>query len=261
MLTKTAVWGLVYFAAETTDTRVASAEVEFENVVLILDGDATPQDKVQAMHEYAAKIGRPDLRPYTWQSQFFRTPPAWHEAIRAEWFIDKVVARCNAAEKEVRNDDDTQVEQRILLGSLINPSGKYYVPFAAGNVSGDCRVCRSTGEILNLNADKVARSRARHLSDALFKRLGSRYGFYSDYPEVWKRAVTAANQAADKNKATIECPVCRGCGSKSAADDEAWREAFEEILKPHGMNLENDENDSILYVITKYSPREEVETE
>lgn len=232
----------------------AGTKVPLTRVAFVFDDSMEIEDNIERV---AAKLGFQGVEALEWETLEFTPAEGWDDQIRKEWKIDTIVSRVLAAAKELDNRDETHLVQSIGLGSLINPSGKFYVPFACSNVSGDCPVCAGDGHVRSIGADKVKRSRARYAADKIRDRLSRRHGFYVDWPPLWKRLLGAADRVASECAATATCPVCDGNGSKSATDDERWREAFEDILKPHDMNLEQSEHDSCFYLVTKYTPAEE----
>jgi hypothetical protein len=89
----------------------------------------------------------------------------------------KVRAELDAADWEADFENPGTEERRVWLGASIalNPSGKFYLPFACSNVAGDCPVCGGKGS-REPRTGKRARKRAvRRQHD--FSRGTVRRGF------------------------------------------------------------------------------------
>lgn len=145
----------------------------------------------------------------------------------------------------VPGESDRQVRMEFI-GTIMNltPSGKYYVPFAASNVAGDCTVCGGKGDVPNPAANTLKHTRAVYRHQQLVKNARKEQDKYSGSAPVgiWKRARLAAHDAT-KFAPTITCETCNGEGSESAAKDARWHEELEESLGFFGLYLEHGEGD------------------
>jgi hypothetical protein len=143
-------------------------------------------------------------------------------------------------------DDDPSGEGYVFLGTVfgIMPSGKYYMPWACGNVAG-CRQCGGTGDVKNGKADPGAWARLKLL--AYEKRMGvmDEYGPYSDgeWPAETRDWLRSAEDLIRSLAPTLTCSWCAGLGSHEAAQDEDFREALEEVADHHGLWLTSGEGD------------------
>lgn len=231
-------------------------------VVVLDDTDGDDLDKVETAVAYFAKKNGSTLADVEdFDTVTLLEPADWDAAIRREWKIDAIAQRVETEEAyESQEPGSNTLTQRVLLGSLINPSGKYYVPFAASNVAGDCPVCEGRCHVYNPAADKAVRNRARDIDYLLTPRLSKRYGFYADWPTVWQKAICGVRDRQESAASRLTCPMCAGLGSESACDDAEWRTAFDKILLPLKLYLENGEDDSTLYFVCRYTEKPE-ETE
>lgn len=160
--------------------------------------------------------------------------------------------------KEPWEEHEPGVESRCIgLGSVMSltPSGKYYMPWAAGNLD-NCPVCNGTGR----RPSPVPARRAKkwkHRNQRVRRLWVKRHG-----PAVyWPAKLQAKSDHLNRLLARAEtvCPRCHGLGSHEAADDERWHEAAEAALEARGMSLEASEGDSTYYIAVEYrdAPEEE----
>lgn len=164
----------------------------------------------------------------------------------------------NAIDHEPWEEDphDRYQEVRAVgLGSVfaLTPSGKFYMPWASGNVAG-CPVCGGTGKTPVPLKRRVIRKRQNR--EIRQRRIWvKRYG----YAFVWPPHIKAAS--AHLSRLTEACqPTCRRCGglgSAEAHDDEVWREMAEEALGEVGLSLEASEGDSTFLLAAEYRQKEE----
>jgi len=129
----------------------------------------------------------------------------------AEFKIDKIRAALDAEEWEDDEGGYNQV-RRVYLGTVFScyPSGKFYMPWATGNLL-PCVGCGGSGRIRSRLKRRVAKKRAR-------------------------RGDSAALGAV--------CRACGGCGSHEAYADEVWRENLERQLDAVGASFEHGEGDA-----------------
>lgn len=183
----------------------------------------------------------------------------WKEKIRGEWNFDTIRQAIKDADV-VENEQDCFVRS-VYLGQLINPSGKYYMPFACSNVLGDCPVCKGTGEVLNPTADEKAYEELTAQLEALVSEMTAQYGYPIAWPQPKRDERSELVAEIDKVKPHLECPACQGEGSASACNDEDWREAFTAVLDEfdEGLCLQNGEGDPCDYFVVQYVPEPEEE--
>ena len=156
----------------------------------------------------------------------------------------------NAEEWEDDSFNDCQV-RRVYIGSVFSllPSGKYYTPFANGNVDA-CPCCHGAGTIPGHPSAKVRkRNKSRYEKMwRLARKLGPKY------------AVRHADvRLAARARFEKTCPVCHGVGSKEAYLDECWYEQAEKELSLIGCSYESGEGDPCDLFVVEYRdlPEEE----
>lgn len=127
-------------------------------------------------------------------------------------------------------DDGERVES-AYLGMIMDimPSGKYYQPFACGNVT-PCPHCKGESTIPNPNASRK--------QVAKYSRLRHRAWINRQFPRA-ARYAERVNARMD----AIECPHCRGVGSIEAWRDAEFTRGMEEYAQEHGCWIESGEGD------------------
>ncbi len=133
-------------------------------------------------------------------------------------------------EGDVRLGEGGEIEFQIFLGTVFAfyPSGKYYTPWATGNLD-PCPACGGKGEMRRTAAQ---RRRWKKWSNARRKY------FTSNRTEKAMKAYQGMKRNAPK-----ACPWCDGTGSHEAAQDEAWRDAFEDVIEDRDMYITEGEGD------------------
>lgn len=193
------------------------------------------------------------------------TDDDWVEAIKREWNLTRILAA--VLQEPITQLGDSEAWGRALyLGELINPSGKYYLPFAASNVAEDCPLCNGVGELKNpLDLTMLPDLAERvHAASELRHSILPTGMFFTDLPEDKRQVVKLCTLVESLIKPTIQCPRCGGHGSASARDDEDWREAFEKILsdmserlpKPHEGDLQLEQGlngDGCSFYVVQYT--------
>jgi hypothetical protein len=174
-----------------------------------------------------------------------------------DWEGIKASALANTHE-----DEEGQKVGAEYLGSVfsIMPSGKYYMPFAASNVAGDCRMCKGTGKLPNQRTECT-----------ICHGGGTRTAGEGWVTLEWARELAGESiQVGDKipcnacqgvGSFAADCPACGGSGSRSAHTDEVFREILESIASEHGMWIENGEGDPTDLFACMLADEEEEEEE
>jgi hypothetical protein len=140
--------------------------------------------------------------------------------------------------------DNPGVEvRRVWLGSSIalNPSGKFYLPFACSNVAGDCQVCNGKGTCEPRTGRRIrkrAKARQHRFSRGTVKRGCMGVPAAQRYAQRVQAFRDAAFLAANTT-----CNACNGMGSISAARDEAWTEALEASAEEIGAFVDYSDGD------------------
>ena len=177
-------------------------------------------------------------------------------------FILSEIRKALDAEDWEDSDEPGAQVRRIFLGTVfsLSPSGKFYMPWASGNVAG-CDSCKGTGTLPSGAKRRVLKKwRRRHAKvmarfDALYGEPipgaphGNMPSLLPRYRPMNKRAAFAFIDRQPKKYRMrcfyvgAHCRACDGSGSREAHLDELWREAVEEAFSTIGVNLANGEGD------------------
>lgn len=119
--------------------------------------------------------------------------------------------------------------RRVYLGSVFTetPSGKFYTPFACGNVRA-CESCRGRGTMLVHPRKRVAKRIATRAA-----RIRRSFERRSAVNELSARA-WLAHHSQWKRAYGPSCTACGGLGSREAHLDERWREYAERAIESIG---------------------------
>jgi len=132
------------------------------------------------------------------------------------------------------------------LGTVFNlyPSGKYYAPFANGNVS-LCPRCHGGGRITSKNSDSSNWKIASGTALALRMESISKYGKWAEgkWPQVIIDRLKKLDSVIKTTAPTKTCPYCNGIGSREAYEDEVFGEALEEAARKKGGWITSGEGD------------------
>jgi hypothetical protein len=128
----------------------------------------------------------------------------------------------------------------VYLGTVMSlvPSGKYYMPWACGNLD-PCPACGGSGEVRN----PLAKAKKVRQAFKVWQRTRDRSGRGEQPSEHEFRKARAAYRRIRRY-----CPMktfrqCRGIGSQEAAQDEAWWEEAKKELESIGAFLTEGEGD------------------
>jgi len=149
---------------------------------------------------------------------------------------------------DIVEDMEGNHQRSIFLGTVfsLTPSGKYYLPFACGNVS-PCPVCNGSGRaFLHKRKARVRKAaKLKHRERILCADIMSRYGphYEGKWPRHAAERLEHLRRELDKRRVEYECPHCDGIGSREAALDDAFNEALEEEANNHGCFIQNGEGD------------------
>lgn len=159
--------------------------------------------------------------------------------------------------REIKKEPFEDGRRSVGLGSVfsLTPSGKYYQPFACGNLN-DCPVCQGSGDAPRTLKRRVLRkwrNENRRRRKLWIKRFSS--------PRFWPRYVHAQSDALNKKARRVDasCPRCGGLGCAEAHDDEIWQSMAEEALSAVGLSLEVSEGDSTYYLAVEYQDEGDTE--
>ena len=149
--------------------------------------------------------------------------------------------------KELQDEEpDEDGVVRVFLGTVFSlyPSGKYYTPFANGNVAA-CPCCHGSGKDHSVKrriAKKwlAAESRKRRQWVKTYGPARAEDGRWG-WPEAVRKESDAWTRKTNRYKKG--CARCGGLGSAEAHDDERWNELAEEALGKYGVSLSSGEGD------------------
>lgn len=171
------------------------------------------------------------------------------------WDLSKLRAALDREPWEVCDHDTSRETRSIGLGSVFQnyPSGKYYMPFACGNLD-DCPVCQGTGDAKPTLKRRIIR-KWKNENKRRRRLWVKRYGSAIEWPAYIK----IASDRLNKKLARIDpsCSRCGGMGSHEAYDDERWREKTEEEFNSIGVSFESSDGDSTYLLAVEYRDRAE----
>jgi hypothetical protein len=137
------------------------------------------------------------------------------------------------ARAESTEDEDGQTYRTVYLGSVMGlaPSGKYYMPFACGNVS-PCPDCLGTGKAHDRRyhppRQKPPRQPCR-ICDGTGQRLATSFinQMWLDGQGLAVGDAFPCNCCEGRGTLFSDCACCGGIGSQEAWEDEKYWEALE----------------------------------
>ena len=156
-----------------------------------------------------------------------------------KWDWDTIILK---TDDNAEDGDCGERYGRFFLGTVfgIMLSGKYYLPFACGNLD-LCYACKGSGHKRRSRAMRLRlkkwEARRVALGDAF--TIARKHGF----SEARLRRKSDRCMAALKRNGMQDCGECRGVGSIDAAEDEAFMAALEDIADDHGGWIEGNEGD------------------
>lgn len=151
---------------------------------------------------------------------------------------------------------------RVFLGTVFNlyPSGKYYTPYANGNVT-LCPACNGSGK--DPKMPKAAARRARAAEGVQRREWVAKYGMAGVGGMDWPPEIREASARLTKrvSRYVRGCPKCNGVGSEEADADERWTEMAEAALDKYGVSLVSGEGDPCDIFAEMHLPDDEEEEE
>lgn len=187
---------------------------------------------------------------------------------RGEKIFDLEVVREELTAAEIDEGYDGERVQRVYLGTVfsLTPSGKYYMPWATGNLEA-CRACDGRGEVdAPLRQDLPAASadvlhKAAKALDWRVREIALHfYGAACEgrWPKAVRDLLEHTGAAVQMLQPKQTCDVCDGMGSEEAALDAAWMEQAEAELEEIGAALESGEGDPCdLFAVRSMGDEEE----
>ena len=170
-------------------------------------------------------------------------------------------------------DENGNIKESVCLGTVfsLTPSGKYYTPFANGNVEPchacqghgtrqdkqeDCRYCQGQGT-RSIREIALTRSETEETTARLVASNGAPVFHVLNGTED----VTVCWVCDGRGWIHPTCHNCQGMGSREALLDSVWQEAAEEEAGRHGCCVESGEGDPCDVFLTRYTEAEEEEDE
>lgn len=164
----------------------------------------------------------------------------------------KDYVECNLGELRDYGEktDDGEVIESLYLGSLINPSGKYYMPWACSNVK-PCPKCGGTGDSKKSEKCPNCPDGRRSITALAISRQDTHEHIISQI----KSGEILAEDYRDSDrtfkcllcngtgKVHQSCSYCGGCGSREAHEDELFWEFLEHYADKHGCFIQSGEGD------------------
>lgn len=156
-------------------------------------------------------------------------------------------AKKELATSEICEDPEGNMIKSAYLGSIINPSGKYYTPWANSNVDAcprcngsgsakrdqDCQYCEGTGV---RSIEKLANARGAD--------------FYSVFANLVDQGITILEGdnitcwlCNGSGRLHPTCNFCGGLGSREAYEDQLFWEYLEDYAQKIGAYVESGEGD------------------
>lgn len=158
------------------------------------------------------------------------------------WDFDTIMATAMDNPSEPIDPDDDSVVGRCYIGSVMNlyPSGKYYMPWATGNLD-VCPNCKGSGSVANPEANEGDHAYATGLMRLISQTAIQEYGAYTEWPWYIHNEVENLRKMKDRSCPTKDCYKCGTYGFHEAFQDEVWRETLEEVAEIHGMWFDHGE--------------------
>lgn len=167
-----------------------------------------------------------------------------------------IVAQMEQSSWEENVHDTDQEIRQVCLGTQmgLSPSGKYYQPWASGNLL-PCFACGGSGRVTlrvpNRRAKK-ARKRLEAIEVKMDRLISSAKGKRDTWVGVRRFNVGYANDMREKldplacgNK---HCERCDGEGSHEAAADERFWEKLDAEAQEHGFFIDHSEDGDSVFV-------------
>lgn len=219
----------------------------------VLSPRTEPDSKLaDAVEKLREMIGADCEHPDALRARFRQEIEGW------QWDAIKRTAEENA-EPDNKGDEGGRIG-RDFLGTVFSlfPSGKYYQPWAAGNVD-SCGRCGGPGTVRNDAADPAQGQMLYGIRATLTRFLLDFHGARCEgrWPTYLSSAVSAIDAAREAVRDSLPCPHCEGEGSREVLEDSIFQEELESVADAHGMSIESGEGDpcdifAILYLEPKH---------
>lgn len=181
----------------------------------------------------------------------------------------------NNPQDDYANTEDEDVIGWAYLGTLINPSGKYYLPFACSNVD-SCHSCKGSGinRIKKETCPICRGSGKRYLKDcekypAILEWIKKdNIPVYHDFlgkhfNDTFMKEYIVCNLCQGEGKISTTCKQCGGLGSNEAYKDQEFWQALDDIAAKYNGYITAGEGDlcDTFFNISVENPEAEGEVE
>jgi hypothetical protein len=149
------------------------------------------------------------------------------------------------------SDGECGEERRVYAGRAyhLNPSGKYYMPWACGNLK-PCPGCKGTGQRKTTRKQRKIRKRHERI-----RRLADKRGLVGK-PFMSSNLGRHNKWCGKHNYGYFSCEHCNGMGCHEAYMDEIWQELFEEEANSYGYGIQAGEGDPTDVYLCEYRDAE-----
>ncbi len=148
----------------------------------------------------------------------------------------------------VESDEEDNPIGYNFLGSLINPSGKYYLPFACSNLD-SCANCNGTGRAKKLHTCAQCHGEGKRkyadiaaITGESIEDVKTRLADHPTLTPIDNDYFTCAS-CNGTGKESSPCRQCGGLGSHEAYQDQEWQAALDAIAERFGGWIEAGEGD------------------
>ena len=150
---------------------------------------------------------------------------------------------------DIQEDIDRGRIRSVYLGSIINPSGKYYTPFACSNVD-NCHACKGSGKSKQVHTCEncmgsgaryvieIARATNESLADCTARLESTNVKWLDD-----KHIEFECSSCDGAGYIYSDCRLCGGIGSREAYLDEVFFEELDAAASNAGGWIESGEGD------------------
>jgi hypothetical protein len=159
----------------------------------------------------------------------------YHSEINKMFEWDEILSECQF--NQFQDEDDNTIGS-CYLGSLINPSGKYYMPFACSNLD-TCVSCKGTGtNRIKKDICRLCNGTGKRLIDDLKQFPTILEWIKKDNIPVhsgwFGENYIDCNLCQGTGKISTSCKQCGGLGSNEVYKDQEFDTALDDIAEAHG---------------------------
>jgi len=157
--------------------------------------------------------------------------------------------------------DGESIIGRQYIGTVfgLTPSGKYYMPFACGNVEA-CPECNGSGNVDNPNVNTSLHDDYTKIVHDMRMELFREHGAWcnGDWPDYKVARLHELDNLVNYYAPTLECEQCGGLGSAEAYQDSLWNEALDQVCEENGMWAQSGEGDPCDLFVARWVSFDEI---